>query len=283
MHPLRTAKIIPFQSRRSVRPSPELVRGREPLGQLLLQSGVLSQEDLIKALAIQAREETQLGQILLNHGMVSEAELFGALARQSGADPVDLMAEPPHHHLRNIIDLELCLKENIVPWKHIGGALLIATSRPDRFTAIRRQVEETAGPCRMVLAPEQDIQQAVMQLHDETLVNKAETRTPHPHSCRDWQAQRMMRLTLAAAILLLAGFLVSPAGVLTALCALAITVLLLNIGLKLSTAISQIGPTRRRNAASGPPPRTTRSLRLPVVSILVPLYHEREVASRLIT
>ena len=283
MHPLRTAKIIPFQSRRSVRPSPELVRGREPLGQLLLQSGVLSQEDLIKALAIQAREETQLGQILLNHGMVSEAELFGALARQSGADPVDLMAEPPHHHLRNIIDLELCLKENIVPWKHIGGALLIATSRPDRFTAIRRQVEETAGPCRMVLAPEQDIQQAVMQLHDETLVNKAETRTPHPHSCRDWQAQRMMRLTLAAAILLLAGFLVSPAGVLTALCALAITVLLLNIGLKLSTAISQIGPTCRRNAASGPPPRTTRSLRLPVVSILVPLYHEREVASRLIT
>ena len=283
MHPLRTAKIIPFQSRRSVRPSPELVRGREPLGQLLLQSGVLSQEDLIKALAIQAREETQLGQILLNHGMVSEAELFGALARQSGADRVDLMAEPPLHHLRNIIDLGLCLKENIVPWKHIGGALLIATSRPDRFTAIRRQVEETAGPCRMVLAPEQDIQQAVMQLHGETLVNKAETRTPHPHSCRDWQAQRMMRLTLAAAILLLAGFLVSPAGFLTALCALAITVLLLNIGLKLSTAISQIGPTRRRNAASGPPPRTTRSLRLPVVSILVPLYHEREVASRLIT
>ena len=283
MHPLRTAKIIPFQSRRSVRPSPELVRGREPLGQLLLQSGVLSQEDLIKALAIQAREETQLGQILLNHGMVSEAELFGALARQSGADRVDLMAEPPLHHLRNIIDLGLCLKENIVPWKHIGGALLIATSRPDRFTAIRRQVEETAGPCRMVLAPEQDIQQAVMQLHGETLVNKAETRTPHPHSCRDWQAQRMMRLTLAAAILLLAGFLVSPVGFLTALCALAITVLLLNIGLKLSTAISQIGPTRRRNAASGPPPRTTRSLRLPVVSILVPLYHEREVASRLIT
>ena len=97
-----------------------------------MQSGALTQDDLLKALALRNREETRLGYILLNHGMVSEADLLGALSQQFGADLIDLQETPPNPRLKDMIDLELCLKENIVPWQHIGGALVIVTSKPDR-------------------------------------------------------------------------------------------------------------------------------------------------------
>lgn len=255
---------------------------RTPIGEILVQSGALSQTDLLTAIALRNREETQIGNILLNHEMVTEAELFGALSQQFDATLIDLRATPPNPNLTGMIDLEICLTENIVPWRHIGGALVVATSRPDRFETLRAQYPEQLGTALMAIAPEHDIQDALIETNRNTLIERAETRTPEHESCRKWDPKRLLRLTTAGVLTFLAFFLLAPSASFTVLSAAAVLTLLMNTALKLATSISQIRPFLRRAAQPEHILRPTTMFRLPVVSVMVPLFKEREVAGHLI-
>ncbi|WP_456391195.1 glycosyltransferase family 2 protein [Profundibacter sp.] len=279
--------VVTFPTPRAVTPPRPVAvktptRPRTPIGEVLVQNGALSQSDLLKAVALRNREETQIGNILLNHGMVSEADLFGALSQQFGARLVDLHETPPNPNLAEMVNLELCLTENIVPWQHIGGALVIATSRPDRFAQLQAQHPDELGSALMAIAPENDIQNALIECNRDRLIERAETRVPSAESCRTWDAKRMLRLTITAILVFLTCVILSPVASFTALCALAILTLTMNTGLKLATTFSQIRPFIKRHSAPEPPAAQTKMLRLPVVSIMVPLFKEREVAGHLI-
>ena len=286
MQPSKQPVVVTFPTPRAkpTRPAavPKLHVPRMPIGEVLVQSGALSQDDLLKALALRSREETRLGNILLNHGMVSEADLFGALSLQFGANLVDLQETPPNPRLKGMIDLELCLKENIVPWQHIGGALVIATSKPDQFEQLRGKLPPELGTVLMAIAPEHDIQNALIETHSDALIERAETRVPDAESCRSWNPGRMLRYTVAAVLAFLACVILAPVASFTALCAWAIITLVMNMALKVATAASQIRPYLRRAATVSTPPPRTETFRLPVVSIMVPLFKEREVAGHLI-
>lgn len=255
---------------------------RMPIGEILVQSGALTQIDLLRAVAIRKREETQVGNILLNHGMVTEAELFGALSQQFGATLINLRDTPPNPNLANMVNLEICLAEHIVPWQHIGGALVIATSRPDRIEILRDQYPDELGSALMAIAPEYDIQHALIETNRDTLIERAETRTPEHESCRKWDPKRLLRLTTAGLITLLACILLSPVVSFTVLSAAAVLTLIMNTALKLATSYSQIQPYLRRAEETATPARPPEMFRLPVVSIMVPLFKEREVAGHLI-
>ena len=202
MQPSKQPVVVTFPTPRAKPPRPIAVprqpAPRMPIGEVLVQSGALKQDDLLKALALRNRQETRLGNILLNHGMVSEADLFGALSTQFGANLVDLQETPPNPRLKDMIDLELCLKENIVPWQHIGGALVIVTSKPDRFEQLRKNLPPELGTVLMAIAPAHDIQNALIETHNDALINRAETRVSDAESCRSWNPGRMLRYTMAA-------------------------------------------------------------------------------------
>ena len=285
MQSIRPANILAFP-RQQPRPQdqPAEQAQRVPIGSLLVQSGALKQGDLLKAVALRNREEALLGQIMISHGMISEADLYGALAKQFGVRLADLQQTPPNPRLKDVIDPALCLKEKIVPWQDVGGATVFATARPDRFEKLCKDFPPELGKVLMAIAPEQDIDKALGNLHHEHLVEKAETLVSEVESCRTWDAGKMTRYTAAFALVLLACVLLAPTASFTALCGVAILTLLFNMGLKLATSISQIRPyIRRHHSKTPPPPSRTESFRLPTVSIMVPLFKEREVASRLIT
>ncbi len=66
-------------------PLPEPPR-RLPLGELLIQKGLLTEPDLILALAHQRNDGRPLGQILIGMGVLTEPELARTLAEQHGFD-----------------------------------------------------------------------------------------------------------------------------------------------------------------------------------------------------
>ena len=178
-----------------------------PIGEILVKSGALSQDDLLTALALRNREETRLGNILINHGMVSEADLYGALSMQFGADLADLQAKPPLPRLSSLIDMGLCMRENIIPWQDLGGAIVIATSKPDQFDRVRAELPAELGTVLMAIAPTQDIQAALISMFRNPLIIQAETRVPSHESCRCWDPKRMLRNSLAAVFVFLAFFI----------------------------------------------------------------------------
>ena len=54
----------------------------KPLGQLLLERGLISEEDLKNALALQQERRDKLGRILIDLGYVAEREVLNVLSEQ---------------------------------------------------------------------------------------------------------------------------------------------------------------------------------------------------------
>jgi hypothetical protein len=60
-------------------------RGWRRLGVVLVEAGLISEDDLVEALAVQEHSERRLGEILVARGIVSAPALANALAEQHGS------------------------------------------------------------------------------------------------------------------------------------------------------------------------------------------------------
>ncbi len=263
--------------------TPAPVANRRPLGQILLERGALAPGDLIKALALRNREDVRLGDILLTHGWVREADLMAALAAQWNAAVVDLIAERPDPRLIDALGPELCLREAMVPWRRIGGVTLIATARPEAFASLRPYLPEELGPYRMVLAPERDVHSALLAGRQTALIRRAETKVDPEESCRNRNEARASRLTFGIIALSISGLVLAPHLVFALLMGWALITLIATSGLKFTAWI--VEARAQRLADRNPkalPQGPAAPIRLPIVSIMVPLFRETDIAERLV-
>lgn len=257
---------------------PRPVAGRRPLGRILLDRGAVAPGDLTTALALREREDVRLGDILLTHGWVSEAALMAALAEQWQAALVDLAAEPPDPRLIDALGPELCLAEAMVPWRRIGATTVIATARPEEFTRLRGVLPAKFAPYRMVLAPERAVHDALLARRQTALIRRAECRVAAAESCRSHDGERAARRALGALLGLACGLFLAPVAVFALLFAWTIVTLVLTMALKFAAWLAEL----HHLATTLPSPQITAPIRLPVISVLVPLLHEKDIAGRLV-
>ncbi|WP_444462601.1 glycosyltransferase family 2 protein [Rhodobacter capsulatus] len=256
---------------------------RLQLGQILLEMGAVQPGDLLKALALRNRQDVRLGDILLTHGWVRETDLMAALSKQSNAAVIDLLAEPPDPRLIDRLGPELCLKEAMVPWRRIGGITLIATARPEHFTRLATELQPEYGPYRMALAPERDVHAALLARRQTALIRRAEIKVDPDRSCRTRNEKLAAWLVFAITAVSVAGLILAPVVVFAVLFLWAMVTLYATMGLKLVAWIAEMLAQRR--ARAGAALRALRPApmqRLPIISIMVPLYKERDIASRLV-
>ena len=280
------------------RPAPRLVpetgtdraaiRGRQPLGDLLVEAGELAAADLARALDLMEREEARFGDILLAHDMVSRDALYRGLARQFGCAVADLAAEPPDTRLVDELGAETCIRHGIVPWKRVGGATVVICSRPAEFSELRRWLPASFGRVHLAVAPEADIQAALVAARRRALTGRAETRVAADESCRDWRTGATFRYGIAAVAATVAVMLTMPLVAFSLLTGWAVLTLLVNTALKAGAAVlfrRRLRAERLAGTAATQTPvagGTPAPLRLPTVSLLVPLFHERAIAERLV-
>lgn len=60
------------------------------LGDMLLELGLITQEQLKQALEFQSREKGRLGSILIEHNFITERQLIDAIRMQLGIEYIDL-------------------------------------------------------------------------------------------------------------------------------------------------------------------------------------------------
>ena len=259
---------------------------RPQLGRILVDQGALCPDDLATALDLQTREEARFGDILLAHGMVTEDALYRGLARQYRCTLADLAAEPPDARLIDAVGAEACIRHGIVPWKRIGGATVVICSRPAEFPRLIHWLPESFGQVRLAVAPERDIQAALVAARHRALAGRAETRVAENESCRSWQIGPTWRYGVAALATVAALTVLTPVFAVCLLTAWAVLTLVVNTALKAGAALiySRSRRHRRTNAATAPDrvDPAAAVLRLPTVSLLVPLFKEREIAGRLV-
>jgi glycosyltransferase XagB len=258
-------------------------RSRKPLGQVLLERRAVDPGDMLKAIALRRREDALLGDILLAHGWISEADLMSALCEQWNAEVIDLSAMPPDQRLAEQIDPDLCLSEACIPWRRIGGATIIATARPDDFERLCTKLAPLEGPFLPALATERQIHAALTGLRGTDMIRRAETRVPAADSCRGHDPAATGRFMAAVLAGLGTASCLYPGATVTHLIAWSVVTLILTSGLKLAAfAAELLRPKVPVADTSAPHPHLGAPARLPMVSMLVPMFAEADIAPRLI-
>ncbi len=111
--------------------SPEGDESRMRLGQVLIEAGAITEEELqVALLEKQQRPDIPLGTLLLNHGYISEEGLAEALARQLGLAMADPTKESIDPAAAACGERGLCTWHVCVPLRIEEGKLITAMSNP---------------------------------------------------------------------------------------------------------------------------------------------------------
>ena len=245
------------------------------LGVTLLRDGLLSPDDLVLALSLQRRHRGRLCDILLSRQLIGERQLYEAQARHWNVRLIDPISKPADPRLIDGIGAATCLREGLMPWRRVGQAVVVATAYPEEFANHYPELRKAFGQVIMALAPAAQIEAAVMKARAAVLNHAAENRVAAPESCRDWGREGMaVKLAFCVAVLGL-GLWVSPGFVALAFTFWASATLALSTGLRIGAVLAAL---QRKE----PPPPAPIIARLPVVSVMVALFKEGDIAPRLI-
>jgi len=118
-------------------------RVKAKIGQLLLQKGLVTSEQLQEALSLQRSRERDkhLGQILVELGYVNRDELYAALAIQSGYPYINIECCIIKPEVISLVPEELARKHQVFPIDRIQNILTVAMANPMDKLAIE-QIEE---------------------------------------------------------------------------------------------------------------------------------------------
>ncbi|WP_246002213.1 glycosyltransferase family 2 protein [Pacificibacter maritimus] len=258
----------------------DLEKARTPIGQMLVDMGALSPENLIRATAMRQRQDARLGDILLAHNMVDETTLYNALAKQYRSEVADFTKQKPDVRLIDLLGADECLRKGLLPWVRVGSCVVIASCRPEQFEELRPRLTALFGQVRMAVVSETNLHEALMKSRQRKLAQAAETRVAAHESCRELDIARLLRILSGVCFVAIVATIAAPRIMFLALVCWAIVVLIITSVLKLAAAFAQARVSRQRQSTFA----TGRgAYKLPTVSIMVPLFHENEIAGRLIT
>lgn len=106
------------------------------LGGLLLERGIIKQEDLDKALKIQKEKGGLLGDILVDMGCTTEEQIAQAITVQYGFPYLPLASYEIEHKIIDIIPENVAVQYCLIGIDKIGDTLTIAMANPLNLQAI---------------------------------------------------------------------------------------------------------------------------------------------------
>lgn len=140
------------------------MRGRPKpmrIGEALLETGALTEEQLGDALDAQRQSGRKLGEVLVEHGMVSANALVAALARCQGVQGVRLRHGLIDPGLLPMVGREECERLQCIPMFRVRDELTVAMAEPGSLPNIDRLSDLTGCRIRPVLALDANIQEFI--------------------------------------------------------------------------------------------------------------------------
>jgi type IV pilus assembly protein PilB len=133
-------------------------RESDPLGKILLASGLITREKLDAALAAQRKSFLPLGQILRTDAGLSAEALAGALKQQTHAPRIYLRFIPIGKDVLGLLDADFCRQHEVVAFERLGTLLCVALSNPAQRNVVRHIETSTGQDVKVFQAPWEDIQ-----------------------------------------------------------------------------------------------------------------------------
>jgi len=135
------------------------------LGEILINEGIITQEQLDKAIETQQKEGTRIGEVLVKLGLVTEQDIVVALGKQLVIPYVslgsDLLKPAPGQQLDFLITKEFALKNIVIPLSKNMNSLTCAIFDPLDVILIDNIRKMTSCEVNLVVATKSDIEKAI--------------------------------------------------------------------------------------------------------------------------
>ena len=138
------------------------------IGEMLIERGVLSPDELQQALELQRERGEKVGKILVDLGFVAQREVIGALAEQLQIRVVTLDGPPPVTPETEKLSPRFLRQFKCIPAGFDDSTLALAMADPLDFETIAAVRNATGLKVQPVLAAEQEILDSVERYYGET-------------------------------------------------------------------------------------------------------------------
>lgn len=139
--------------------------GRKRLGDLLVESGVITAEQLDYALTTKMKEE-KLGDFLIKENFLTEQQLIEVLEFQLGIPHISLNQFSISPELLQLIPAELAKRANIMPIRKDKNKLFIAMADPMDYFAIEEVRMTTGCQIETSIAAKDDLYRTITKYYD---------------------------------------------------------------------------------------------------------------------
>jgi len=139
----------------------------DKLGDILVREGLITQDQLRKALLEQKNSGMRLGYTLVKLGFIEETEVTKMLARQYRMPAVDLSRFEVEPRILKLLPGDIALKHTVLPLKREGRTLTIAIVDPNNVTAIEDIKFITRCDVFPVIAGEYTLRNAIERYYQQ--------------------------------------------------------------------------------------------------------------------
>ena len=138
---------------------------KKRLGEMLIESGYLTGEQLKKALAEHRKASLKLGQYLSHQGIVSENHIVDVLSRQLKIEKYHPDRYPLDMELMNLIPIDMAQKFQVAPLRKKGRLLTVAMTDPLDINALDAIEISTNSEVEPVVCTERELNQLISGLY----------------------------------------------------------------------------------------------------------------------
>jgi type IV pilus assembly protein PilB len=200
------------------------LKGKKRLGEMLVEGGLLSEEQLKAALAEQVKSGLKLGQFLIRQGIVSEGLIVDTLCRQLKIEQYHPDSFPMNLRLADTIPFDLAMKHQCVPLRQKARLLTVAIIDPMDVEALDAIEAATNLEVEPVICTEKILNQLqnsmygqqsglgnVMETMVEVQTEEAPSETPEGAGSLDLQVRALKDMADEAPVIRLVNSIISQA------------------------------------------------------------------------
>lgn len=137
----------------------------ERIGQMLIEEGLISQEQLEQALGLQCERGGKTFDILIELGHLDKEALHAFLSRQSGVATIDLSRFSIDRDLIRLIPRSMALEQSVLPIDRLGKLLTVAMACPIDTSTIAEMEAMTQLKVKAVLCKLDDLRAVVAKYY----------------------------------------------------------------------------------------------------------------------
>ena len=153
---------------------------KKKLGDLLVEAGLINENQLTAGLGEQQQWGGKLGSVLVGKGFISEADLLRVLARQMGVEFISIWKTGVNPKAVKLIKPDVAKERNIFPFAVKDDIITTAMTDPRNLQLID-EVEFTTGrKLKPVLAELEEIKLAIRKYYDKEVI-------------QDWEFQNLFQ------------------------------------------------------------------------------------------